>query len=119
MSNVAPTSIQTDPLAEAAHHLTVLGLLVPAWYCIGKLAQKAKLPQISGYVFGGIICGCGLGGVRPRCKVTEADDAHVCSLDWRDAVEGGRGGRRVWEVLSMREGSRGRRGRTLCRNVTG
>lgn len=44
-------------VAETGFHVFVLGLLVPAWFCFGKLAQKAGLPQITGYVIGGVLCG--------------------------------------------------------------
>ena len=44
-------------LSEVAFDVTVLALLVPAWYCIGRLAQKVRLPQITGFVIGGVLCG--------------------------------------------------------------
>lgn len=43
--------------AETLRHYFALALLGPAWWCIGKLAQRAKLPLITGYVVGGIVCG--------------------------------------------------------------
>lgn len=45
------------PIGEGLAHYAILSLLGPAWFCCGKLAQRAKLPQITGYVIGGIICG--------------------------------------------------------------
>ena len=43
--------------AQAALHYGALALLGPAWYSAGKLAQRLRLPLITGYVIGGIICG--------------------------------------------------------------
>jgi Kef-type K+ transport system membrane component KefB len=53
-----PSITKEEPdLAGTLVHYAVLSLLGPAWYCCGLLAQRAKLPQITGYVIGGIICG--------------------------------------------------------------
>ena len=35
----------------------VLVIVGPAWMGAGRLAQRLKLPQITGYVLGGLLCG--------------------------------------------------------------
>ena len=35
----------------------VLLVLGPAWFGAGNLSQRVKLPQITGFVLGGLLCG--------------------------------------------------------------
>ena len=51
------TQLGSQNVVDTGFHVLVLSLLVPSWFCFGKLAQKARLPQITGYVIGGVICG--------------------------------------------------------------
>jgi len=69
-----PSTLKEEPdLTGTLVHYAVLSLLGPAWYCCGQLAQRAKLPQITGYVIGGIICGPS-GREHCYCDYNQAND---------------------------------------------
>ncbi len=71
-----PSGVKEDPdLAGTVFYYAVLSLLGPAWYCCGQLAQKAKLPQITGYVIGGIICGPSGTDLQIHLPCTQDNDA--------------------------------------------
>jgi len=75
-----PSTLKEEPdLTGTLVHYAVLSLLGPAWYCCGQLAQRAKLPQITGYVIGGIICGpSGLNLLRNEAQQTLLAIDHSC-----------------------------------------